>query len=120
MPSLVKAIRIQDKVKGVGFDWENKDQVWEKVQEELEEFRIEVTNSNKEKMEQEFGDLMFSLVNYARFFGINPEDSLEKTNKKFVKRFTKMEEYIDDSGKDLKEMKLEEMNFFWEKAKKNK
>ena len=120
MPSLVKAIRIQDKVKGVGFDWDNKEQVWDKVQEELEEFKTEVNNSNQEKMEQEFGDLMFSIVNYARFFGVNPEDALEKTNKKFVKRFTKMEECIYDAGKDLKKMNLEEMDFYWEKAKKNK
>lgn len=118
MPSLVKAVRIQDKVKGVGFDWENKNQVWEKVQEELEEFKIEFEHSNQEKMEGEFGDLMFSLVNYARFFDINPEDALEKTNKKFVNRFTKMEEFISGDGRDLKKMKLEELNFYWEKAKR--
>ena len=119
MPSLVKAVRIQDKVKGVGFDWDNKDQVWEKVQEELNEFKVEVDAGRKEEMEQEFGDLMFSMVNYARFIGINPEDALEKTNKKFVNRFTKMEEQINLEGKDLKEMNLEEMDVYWEKAKRS-
>lgn len=119
MPSLVKAVRIQDKVKGVGFDWDNKDQVWDKVQEELSEFKAEVDVNDREKMEQEFGDLMFSLVNYARFIGINPEDALEKTNKKFVNRFTKMELEINKDQKDLKEMNLDEMNVYWERAKRS-
>lgn len=118
MPSLVKAVRIQDKVKGVGFDWDNKDQVWDKVQEELNEFKAEIDADNQEKMEQEFGDLMFSMVNYARFIGVNPEDALEKTNKKFINRFTKMEIEIKNDQKDLKEMNLEEMNEYWESAKK--
>ena len=117
MPSLVKAVRIQDKVKGVGFDWDNKDQVWEKVQEELNEFKDELDAQDHEKMEEEFGDLMFSMVNYARFIGINPEDALEKTNKKFVDRFKKMELVINAEGKDLKEMNLDEMNKYWESAK---
>lgn len=119
LPSLVKATRIQDKVKGVGFDWDNKSQVWDKVKEEIEEFKFEEEQGNQEKMEQEFGDVIFSLVNYARFVGINPEDALEKTNKKFIKRFTSMERDIDKSNKDLKEMDLSEMNKYWEKAKKS-
>ena len=117
MPSLVKAVRIQDKVKAVGFDWDNKDQVWEKVQEELHEFKNELDTKNSINMEQEFGDLIFSIVNYARFIGINPEDALEKTNKKFVDRFKKMELRINEEGKDLKQMNLEEMNRYWNAAK---
>ena len=118
MPSLVKAVRIQDKVKGVGFDWDNKEQVWDKVKEELNEFKAEVDANDEEKMEQEFGDLMFSMVNYARFIGINPEDALEKTNKKFINRFTKMELAINQAQKDLKSMDLNQMNEYWEQAKK--
>ncbi len=117
MPSLVKAVRIQDKVKGVGFDWDNKEQVWEKVEEEINEFKSEVDAANHQNMEQEFGDLMFSLVNYARFIGINPEDALEKTNKKFVNRFKKMESAINNEGKELNAMNLNEMNQYWEAAK---
>lgn len=117
MPSLVKAVRIQDKVKGVGFDWDNADQVWGKVQEELEEFEVEVKQGNKAEMENEFGDIIFSLVNYARFIGINPEDALEKTNKKFVSRFKLMEQQIRKENKNLKEMDLNEMNVYWEGAK---
>ena len=119
MPSLVKAVRIQDKVKGVGFDWDNKDQVWDKVKEELNEFKDEVDANNRENMEQEFGDLMFSMVNYARFIGINPEDALEKTNKKFINRFTKMEQQINLDQKDLNEMNLTEMDAYWEQAKRS-
>ena len=119
LPSLVKAVRIQDKVKGIGFDWDNKEQVWEKVKEELDEFKTEVEAEHHEKMEQEFGDLMFSLVNYARFIGINPEDALEKTNKKFVNRFKKMELTINREGRDLNEMNLDEMNKYWEEAKRH-
>mgnify|MGYP001283298710 CR=1 FL=1 len=117
MPSLVKAVRIQDKVKGVGFDWDTREQVWEKVQEELQEFKNELDAKHSLNMEQEFGDLMFSMVNYARFIGINPEDALEKTNKKFVDRFKKMESVIKQEGKDLKHMNLEEMNLYWNAAK---
>ncbi len=119
MPSLVKAVRIQDKVRGIGFDWDNKEQVWEKVKEELYEFKNEIDAKHQEKMEQEFGDLMFSLVNYARFIGINPEDALEKTNKKFVNRFKKMELIINNEGKNLKKMNLDEMNQYWEAAKQS-
>lgn len=117
LPSLVKAVRIQDKVKGVGFDWENKNQVWEKVEEEIEEFQAEEKLGDREKMEQEYGDVLFSLVNYGRFIGINPEDALEKTNKKFIKRFTQMEKNISSQGDDMKSMSLDEMNEYWEKAK---
>lgn len=119
LPALVKAIRIQDKVKGVGFDWDNKEQVWAKVQEEIKEFQIEEERNDQDKMEQEFGDILFSFVNYARFVGINPEDALEKTNKKFLKRFTEMEITIKSKGLDLKKMSLEEMDEFWELAKQN-
>ncbi|WP_262246285.1 nucleoside triphosphate pyrophosphohydrolase [Parapedobacter soli] len=122
LPALVKAYRIQDKVRGVGFDWEEKQQVWQKVEEELEEFKQEFdVTSNKtldtEKAEAEFGDLLFSLVNYARFVGINPENALERTNKKFIKRFNYLEARAKETGKSLKEMTLAEMDVFWEEAK---
>lgn len=117
MPSLVKAVRVQDKVKGVGFDWDNAEQVWDKVQEELGEFKAEEAKNDQAKMEEEFGDLLFSLVNYARFKGINPEDALEKTNKKFIKRFTNMELSVNEDNKELKTMTLDEMNAYWEAAK---
>lgn len=117
LPALVKAIRIQDKVKGLGFDWDNADQVWEKVQEELQEYKEEEDKNDQEKMEQEFGDILFSMVNYARFVGINPEDALEKTNQKFMLRFTKMENIMADENKNISNMKLPEMDKFWEKAK---
>ena len=122
LPALVKAYRIQDKVRGVGFDWEEKQQVWQKVEEELEEFKQEfdVTANetlDAEKAEAEFGDLLFSLVNYARFIGINPENALERTNKKFIKRFNHLEARAKESGKQLKEMTLAEMDIFWEEAK---
>tara|TARA_B100000795_G_C22801945_1_gene442429 strand:- start:337 stop:1143 length:807 start_codon:yes stop_codon:yes gene_type:complete len=119
LPALVKAIRIQDKVKGIGFDWDNKEQAWDKVQEEIKEFQLEEQKQDQEKMEQEFGDILFSIVNYARFVGINPEDALEKTNKKFLKRFTGMEIDLKAKGKDMKNMSLVEMSEFWEVAKKN-
>lgn len=117
LPAVVKAYRIQEKVKGVGFDWEKPEQVWEKVQEELNEFHEEVENSNKEKMEAEFGDLLFSLINYARFLDINPEDALERTNKKFIKRFKYLESESKKDGKDIGEMSLTEMDVYWNKAK---
>jgi XTP/dITP diphosphohydrolase len=122
LPALVKAYRIQDKVRGVGFDWEEKQQVWQKVEEEMAEFKNEfdVTTAeaiNTEKAEAEFGDLIFSLVNYARFVGINPENALERTNKKFIKRFTHLEARAKEIGKSLKEMTLAEMDVFWEEAK---
>ncbi|MFC7444484.1 nucleoside triphosphate pyrophosphohydrolase [Mesoflavibacter profundi] len=118
LPALVKASRIQDKVAGVGFDWEQPEQVWEKVEEELTEFKAEVNNKDEVAMENEFGDVLFSLVNYARFLKINPENALEKTNKKFTKRFTYLEEKAKSLNKNLKEMSLEEMDVFWEQAKK--
>ncbi|AYN68696.1 nucleoside triphosphate pyrophosphohydrolase [Euzebyella marina] len=117
LPALVKANRIQDKVSGVGFDWEKPEQVWEKVQEELSEFQNEVQDNNKAKMEAEFGDVMFSMVNYARFLDINPENALERTNKKFIRRFQYLEAKAKEMGKSLKDMTLEEMDVFWEEAK---
>jgi len=118
LPALVKASRIQDKVKGVGFDWEEPEQVWEKVQEELQEFRDEIEAGNQEKMEAEFGDVLFSMINYARFLNINPEDALERTNKKFIKRFQYLESKADELGKSLSDMSLAEMDVFWNEAKK--
>jgi MazG family protein len=123
LPALVKAHRIQEKARGVGFDWEEKRQVWEKVEEELrefkEEFNVETSMPiDKEKAESEFGDLLFSLINYARFVDINPEDALERTNKKFIKRFNYLEKESQKLGKPLKEMTLGEMDTIWEKAKK--
>ncbi len=115
LPAMVKAQRIQDKARGVGFDWDNADQVWEKVLEELEEFK---TAANQQEQESEFGDLLFSLINYARFKGINPEDALEKTNKKFIFRFQYLEEQSAADGKQMGEMTLEEMDAYWNKAKK--
>lgn len=116
LPALVKAIRIQDKARGVGFDWEHPDQVFEKVEEELSELKVELEKKS-DKIEEEFGDLLFSLVNYARFIGVNPEDALEKTNKKFIKRFQYLEQASSEDGKKMGEMTLEEMDFYWEKAK---
>jgi XTP/dITP diphosphohydrolase len=118
LPALLKATRIQDKAKGVGFDWENRAQVWEKVQEELSELQTEIKTNNKEKIEDEFGDVLFSLINYARFLDINPEDALEKTNKKFIFRFQHLENKAKEMGKELKDMTLAEMDEFWNEAKK--
>jgi XTP/dITP diphosphohydrolase len=118
LPALVKANRIQDKVAGVGFDWEEPQQVWEKVEEELKEFQDEVKAENQEAMESEFGDVLFSMINYARFLNINPENALERTNKKFIKRFQYLEEKAKSLNKNLKDMTLEEMDVFWEEAKK--
>ena len=118
LPALVKASRIQDKVKGVGFDWEEPQQVWDKVQEEIQEFKVEVAAGNQDKMESEFGDVLFSMINYARFLNINPEDALERTNKKFIKRFQYLESKAQELGKQLMEMTLAEMDVFWEEAKK--
>jgi MazG family protein len=122
LPALVKAIRIQDKARGVGFDWEKKEQVWEKVEEEMQEFKKEFNvesndNINKEKAMAEFGDLLFSLVNYARFIDIDPEEALERTNKKFIKRFQYLESESAKDGKKLGEMTLAEMDRYWERAK---
>ncbi|MEK6475976.1 nucleoside triphosphate pyrophosphohydrolase [Catalinimonas sp. 4WD22] len=117
LPALIKAMRIQDKARGVGFDWEHKGQVWEKVEEEMEEFREEERADNLEKMQDEYGDLLFSLVNYARFTGINPEEALERSNKKFIKRFNYLEEKAKAEGKDLGSMTLNEMDAYWNEAK---
>ena len=118
LPALVKASRIQDKVAGVGFDWEEPQQVFEKVQEELEELQHEVNENNQEKIEAEFGDVLFSMINYARFLKVDPESALERTNKKFIKRFQYLEGKAKELGKDLSDMTLAEMNAFWEEAKK--
>jgi len=117
LPALVKAMRIQEKARGVGFDWEHDHQVWDKVEEEMQELKAEV-ETRSDKMEEEFGDLLFALINYARFIGVNPEDALEKTNKKFIKRFTYLEEESKKDGKNLGEMSLEEMDVYWNRAKK--
>jgi XTP/dITP diphosphohydrolase len=118
LPALVKASRIQEKVAGVGFDWEKPEQVFEKVQEELGELQEEVHVGDKDKMESEFGDVLFSMINYARFLGINPENALERTNKKFTRRFQYLETEAAKKGKSLQEMSLEEMDVYWNAAKK--
>ena len=117
LPALVKANRIQEKVSGVGFDWEQPEQVFEKVKEELSELQTEVNHGNKDRIEAEFGDVLFSMVNYARFLDVNPENALERTNKKFIKRFQYLEGKAKEMGKSLKEMSLAEMDVFWEEAK---
>ncbi|WP_035334083.1 nucleoside triphosphate pyrophosphohydrolase [Dokdonia sp. PRO95] len=118
LPALVKASRIQDKVAGVGFDWEEPQQVFEKVQEELEELQHEVNENNQEKIEAELGDVLFSMINYARFLKVDPESALERTNKKFIKRFQYLEGKAKELNKDLSDMTLAEMDAFWEEAKK--
>jgi len=120
LPALVKANRIQDKVAGVGFDWEEPGQVWEKLQEELKEFQDEVKRKDQKAMENEFGDVLFSMINYARFLNIDPENALERTNKKFTKRFKYLEEKAKSIGKSLKDMTLEEMDVYWVEAKKSR
>lgn len=118
LPSLIKASRIQEKARAVGFDWEKPEQVWDKVQEEIAELKHEIdSNASKEKIEGEFGDVIFSLINYARFVDINAEDALEKTNKKFIKRFQYLETEAAKIGKPLSEMTLAEMDVYWNKAK---
>ncbi|MES2139513.1 MAG: nucleoside triphosphate pyrophosphohydrolase [Bacteroidota bacterium] len=119
LPALIKASRIQEKARAVGFDWDNSEQVWEKVEEEIAEFKHEIDKkASKEKMEDEFGDVLFSLINYARSIDINPEDALEKTNKKFIKRFQYLETEAAKSGKQLSDMTLAEMDVYWNQAKK--
>lgn len=123
LPALVKAYRIQDKVRGVGFDWEDKTEVWAKVEEELAEFKnefnlIDTVAIDQEKAEAEFGDLLFSLINYARHLGINPENALERTNTKFIQRFSHLEKRANEKGRDLKDMTLAEMDVYWNEAKK--
>lgn len=117
LPAVVKASRIQEKVAGVGFDWEKPEQVWEKVQEELGELNEEIKKGNKESTEKEFGDVLFSMINYARFIDVNPENALEKTNKKFINRFQFLENAAKKEGKNLSEMTLTEMDVHWEKSK---
>jgi XTP/dITP diphosphohydrolase len=123
LPAVVKAMRIQEKARGVGFDWEEKSQVWEKVEEEIQEFKAEFNIESgkpidEKKAQSEFGDILFSLINYSRFVGINPEEALERTNKKFIKRFQYLETESKKDGKQLGEMSLEEMDEYWEAAKK--
>jgi XTP/dITP diphosphohydrolase len=123
LPALVKASRIQEKARGVGFDWEEKSQVWAKVEEEMQEFRDEFNAEDESlidyaRAESEFGDLLFSLINYARFININPEDALEKTNRKFIKRFQYLESKAKENGQQLHDMSLAEMDIFWNEAKK--
>jgi XTP/dITP diphosphohydrolase len=117
LPAVVKASRIQEKVAGVGFDWEKPEQVWEKVQEELTELNEEIKKDHKENIEKEFGDVLFSMINYARFIGVNPENALEKTNKKFINRFQYLEKAAKKEGKQLADMSLTEMDVYWEKSK---
>ena len=117
LPALIKASRIQEKVAGVGFDWEEPHQVWEKVQEELHELNTEIKNGNQDRINAEFGDVLFSMINYARFINVNPENALENTNKKFTKRFQFLEEAAKKEGKDLSNMSLTEMDVYWEKSK---
>ena len=120
LPAMVKANRIQEKARGVGFDWDNKDQVWEKVHEELEELKHEVdSGAPLEKMEDELGDVLFSVINYARFIDIDPESALERTNKKFIKRFQYLEVKAKEQGRDIHDMTLSEMDAIWEEAKGN-
>jgi len=119
LPAMVKSFRIQEKARGVGFDWEYKEQVWDKVVEEIDEFKTEIANMDNEKAEAEFGDVFFALINAARLYGINPENALERTNQKFIKRFNYLEEHTMKKGKSLKDMSLAEMDVYWEKAKSN-
>ena len=116
LPAMVKAYRIQEKAQGVGFDWENREQVWDKVREEMEEFHTEIENDTANK-EEEFGDLLFALINYARFINVNPEDALEKCNRKFISRFQYIEKKAAEQGKSVADMSLEEMEKLWQEAK---
>ncbi|PLX07979.1 MAG: nucleoside triphosphate pyrophosphohydrolase [Marinilabiliales bacterium] len=118
MPPLIKAYRIQEKVKGVGFEWKKKEQVWDKIIEELNELKTEVDNeADKDKIEDELGDLLFAITNYARYININPEDALERTNKKFIRRFQYIESQSSKDGYNIEDMSLEEMDYYWNKAK---
>ncbi|MDP4205250.1 MAG: nucleoside triphosphate pyrophosphohydrolase [Bacteroidota bacterium] len=119
LPALIKANRIQEKVSGVGFDWEHREQVWDKVHEEIDEVRCEIENADQDKIEQEFGDLFFALVNAARLYGVDPETALERTNTKFIRRFNYLEDKTLKKGVLLKEMSLSEMDAIWEEAKKS-
>jgi len=117
LPSIVKAHRIQDKARNVGFDWDEREQVWDKVQEEFNELKTEILEMNAERMEDEFGDLFFSMINAARLYKINPDNALERTNQKFIRRFNYLEAYAKKEGKSLKDMPLEEMDRIWNEAK---
>ena len=117
LPAIVKAFRIQEKVRGIGFDWDNKIQVWEKVLEEIEELKVEIEKGDNDRIESEFGDVLFALTNYARFINVNPEDALERTNKRFIKRFQIMERLIEKENLTLDQMNLKQMDVYWEKAK---
>ncbi|MEN8123682.1 MAG: nucleoside triphosphate pyrophosphohydrolase [Bacteroidota bacterium] len=117
LPAMIKASRIQDKAASAGFDWEKPEQVFEKVQEEINELQEEIKHHDKDKIESEFGDVLFSLINYARFIKVDPESALEKTNKKFIKRFQYLEKEATKEGKQLAEMTLKEMDIHWEKSK---
>ncbi len=117
LPALIKANRVQEKVRAIGFDWDKREQVWDKVQEEMHELKSEIDAQNADKTEAEFGDLLFSIVNAARLYGVDPETALERTNKKFIKRFKFLEKETLDAGKKLRDMSLDEMNLVWEKAK---
>lgn len=118
LPALIKANRIQEKVRNVGFDWEQPSQVWDKVKEEVSETEAEIANNNPDGIEAEFGDLLFSVINAARLYGVNPENALERTNRKFIKRFNYLEKVVNESGRNLKEMTLAEMDAIWNEAKK--
>ena len=120
LPPMIKAMRIQEKARGVGFDWDQPEQVWEKVVEEIHEFKLAVESGNKKEAEGEFGDVLFSLINYARFKNINPDEALERTNKKFIFRFQYLEECAKKNGKNLSDMTLAEMDIYWNEAKKLK
>ncbi|MEP7263606.1 MAG: nucleoside triphosphate pyrophosphohydrolase [Bacteroidota bacterium] len=117
LPAIIKSMRIQEKARAAGFDWERKEQVWEKVEEEMQEFKNEVEAGEKEKAEREFGDVLFALVNYARFQNINPEEALERTNKKFIRRFQYLEQSVITNNQKLSEMTLDEMDVYWNEAK---
>lgn len=118
LPAIVKSFRIQEKVRGIGFDWDNKNQVWDKVLEEIEELKVEIEKGNQKRIESEFGDVLFALTNYSRFINVNPEDALERTNKRFIKRFQIMEKLIEKENLKLDDMNLENMDVYWKQAKK--
>ena len=118
LPAMVKAYRIQEKVRGVGFDWSNATEVWEKVKEEIDEFEHEKDQQDTSRMEEEFGDILFALINYARFLSINPEDALERTNQKFIKRFAYLENQLHAQNKSFDAVDLKQMNVIWEESKK--
>ena len=117
LPAIIKSFRIQEKVRGIGFDWDNKHQVWDKVLEEIEELKVEIEKGNQDRIESEFGDVLFALTNYSKFINVNPEDALERTNKRFIKRFQIMEKLIEKDNLKLDDMNLKHMDVYWKKAK---